>query len=134
MIEYHDPSGDEQDDLLQPDTDLPGEPDPLPEHVPPPLDDIGSPKHADVAPELHFPGDEIAGPAVSADLDPAAPWPDDGEFATWLGAPEPAGAADSPAAGDGVAEQLRAAPEGGALPPADELVDWTLRHLREGNG
>lgn len=133
MIEYHDPSGDEQDDLLQPDTDLPGEPDALPEHAPPPLDDLGSP-HADVAPELHFPGDEIAEPAASADLDPAAPWPDDGEFATWLGAPEPAGAADPAAAGDAVVEQLRSAPEGEALRPADELVDWTLRHLADRDG
>ena len=129
MIEYHDPSGDEQDDLLQPDTDLPGDrADALPEHAPPPLDDLGS-AYADAASELHFPGDEVAEPAAPADLDPAAPWPDDGEFATWLGVPDPAGAADAPAPGDGVVERLRAAPEGDALPPADELVDWTLRRL-----
>ena len=131
MIEYHDPSGDEQDDLLQPDTGLPGDrADALPAHAPPPLGELG-PGHTDAAPELHFPGDEIAGPAASADLDPAAPWPDDGEFATWLADSDHARTADATAADDSVGERLRATPEGDALPPADELVDWTLQHLGE---
>jgi hypothetical protein len=125
MFEHHDHPDDEHDHVPPPDTDPPHDPgaDAFAEQHLPPLGDL--PAHADAPPELHFPGDESAAD-VAADLDPAAPWPDDADFAQWLAGHEDTTGADGPP------EQLPAAPEvSDALPSSDELVDWTLRRLGE---
>lgn len=123
MFEYHDHPGDDHDHPAPPGTDAPDDPgaDAFAEPPLPPLGDLTS--SADTAAELHFPGDDAVADAVLPDVDPAAPFPDDGHFTQWLG-----GGQDS--AVDAPAEPLLAAPEDSdALPSSDELVDWTLRHL-----
>ena len=133
MTEYHD-HGDEHDhdhDVVPAGADAPdhGGEDAFTGHHPAPLDDL--PSHAEAPPELHFPGDEIAAPA-GADADPAAPWPDDGDFTRWLADHGSTPATDAPPADDGLSDQLLAAPDDGdALPSSDALVDWTLRRLSE---
>ena len=114
----------------------------LPEHQPhdtfseqhlPPLDDLGT-AHAPLPDELHFPGDDAAHDVPPhADLDPAAPWPDDDRFAGWLADPQHAAPGDDADAGAGgeLRDQL-APPADAGLPSSDELVDWTLRRLEEG--
>lgn len=130
MTEYHDHPGDEQHDAPLPDADLPHDAGDTPDaqHLPPPPE--LSPGDAAPPEELHFPGDELTSPAPAADLDPAAPWPDDGDFQRWLA--DPAGAAPSEQAGDAPAGDLPAAPESTELlASSDELVDWTLRRLAD---
>lgn len=125
MTEYHDHPGDDQHDVPPPETDLPGDPGDAfgEQHAPPPAD-LGA-GHAPPAEELHFPGDEIAPPAPQADLDPAAPWPDDGDFERWL-------AESHEDAGDEPSGELPAAPDSSeTLGSSDELIDWTLRRLAE---
>ena len=122
MFEYHDQPGDDHDHVAPPDTDAPDGPgaDAFTEQHLPPLGDV--PGHADTAPELHFPGDDVS---LAADLDHAAPFPDDGDFAQWMAGHEDSGA-------DAASEPLLTAPEDSdALPSSDALVDWTLRHLEE---
>jgi len=124
MCEYHD-HPDDAHDHVPPDTGAPDDPgaDPFAEQQLLPLGDV--PAHADAAPDLYFPGDAF-GADVPADLDPAAPWPDDGDFTRWLADHEGTNGAD------GAPEPLLAAPEDSdALPSSDELVDWTLRRLGE---
>ncbi|HUR86403.1 MAG TPA: hypothetical protein VMY78_13760 [Solirubrobacteraceae bacterium] len=127
MTEY-DPHDDEHEDLTPP-VDVPDHADDPrfePQHLPP-LDDLG---HADATPppELHFPGDDLTA-GDPADLDPAAPWPDDDHFSQWLAGAEPGTDAGDPAADAELREQLAEQPQG--LPSSDELVDWALRKLDE---
>jgi hypothetical protein len=108
----------------------------LPDHHPddtfsephlPPLDDLGS-AHAPVPDELHFPGDDAAHDAPAADLDPAAPWPDDDRFSDWLADSQHAPGDDGSDAD--LRDQLAPpAAEPSGLPSSDALVDWTLRRL-----
>jgi hypothetical protein len=110
----------------------------LPDHQPhdvpsdahlPPLDDLGG-SHAPLPDELHFPGDDDAqdAPDAPAELDPAAPWPDDDRFSAWLGDPQQA-AGDEGSDAE-LRDQLAPPPaDSGELPPSDHLVDWTLRRL-----
>jgi hypothetical protein len=134
MFEYdpHDHHGDEHD--LTPPVDVPDHhaDETFSEHHMPPLDDLG---HADTTPpaELHFPGEDATHDVPAADLDPTAPWPDDGEFSHWLGAPDPTGTDDDPGADAQLREHMTAPPEGpDDLPSPDALVDWTLRQIGEG--
>jgi hypothetical protein len=111
----------------------------LPDHQPdavpsdahlPPLDDLGS-AHAPLPDELHFPGDDAAHDAhASADLDPAAPWPDDQSFSDWLGDPQHAGGDDG--SDTELRDQLAPpAEEPGGLPSSDALVEGALRRLED---
>jgi hypothetical protein len=126
MTEPHDPPGDgHEHDVPPADGGLhdDGGHDAFTEHQPLPLDDLAAP--ADTPAELHFPGDEITAPATRADADPAAPWPDDADFTSWLHA-----GTESGPDGAQLPDQLFAAPhDADALPSSDALVDWTLREL-----
>ena len=132
MTEYvpDDHHGDGHD--VVPHVDLPDHhgDDTLADHHPPPLDDLPS-AHLPLPDELHFPGDEPAhDSAAHADLDPAAPWPDDAGFDDWLGGHD----APHDEGGDAELRDQLAAPAGEqeGLPSSDALVDWALRRLGDG--
>jgi len=121
MFEYHDHPSDDHDHVA-PDTDAPSDPgaDASAEQPPAPLGAL--PAHGDTELELHFPGDDPA-EDLPAEVDPAAPFPDDGSFTQWLAGHENSGA-------DAPTEPLLTAPEDSdALPSSGELVDWTLHKL-----